>query len=477
MATYLSSAWIFGVVCVFTLCLDVVIREILLPYVLPELHVGEGFVFGGDSLGFHQNAALLAEQIREHGWSRWQLKPGPAGDSPVGIAAALYAVFGANPLVLLPLNAAVHGLSAVLLVTILCHVSVRRVDAAWGALPFVLFPTAAYWHSQLHRDGIYILGIYAWLAGTLLLFRPEAMTVRRWATTLGLIVLGGALTWLSRPYVMVVIAGLTGGAALLLGGFGVRWMKRRQLRPAHLLARVAFLLVLCVALRAVGGAGRTDIPDYAIDRYTRVPASAPAPPPVQAPAGVAVDSAGATVPAEEQLRLRREQCQQWQDTAYVPRVLEDLALSLVVTREGSYGSSYLGARTTLDWQRCIMSVGDLVAYLPRAVQIGLFAPFPSQWFESSASGGRAARALAGGEMLLAYLAMAAAVLSAWRFRRRPELWVVLFVALAMLVLYAIATPNLGTQHRMRYGFLMLVVGLGVAELSARLRRRAGPEIQ
>ena len=43
--------------------------------------------------------------------------------------------------------------------------------------------------------------------------------------------------------------------------------------------------------------------------------------------------------------------------------------------------------------------------------------------------------------------------------------------LATLTLYSLAVPNLGALHRFRYGFLMTLVGLGLAGGLALLGRR------
>ena len=61
---------------------------------------------------------------------------------------------------------------------------------------------------------------------------------------------------------------------------------------------------------------------------------------------------------------------------------------------------------------------------------------------------------------------------AWRWRRRAELWIVVLPCLAMLTLYSLAVPNLGALHRFRYGFLMTLVGLGVAGGLELIGRRA-----
>ena len=81
-------------------------------------------------------------------------------------------------------------------------------------------------------------------------------------------------------------------------------------------------------------------------------------------------------------------------------------------------------------------------------------------------------------MLGVYVALLALLAVAWQWRRRAELWIVVLPCLAILGVYSLAVPNLGALHRFRYGFLMTLVGLGVAGglelLSRQVGRKARP---
>ena len=64
---------------------------------------------------------------------------------------------------------------------------------------------------------------------------------------------------------------------------------------------------------------------------------------------------------------------------------------------------------------------------------------------------------------------------AWLWRSRIELWLILVYSLVNILVWTFAIPNLGTLYRVRYGPLMLLVGLGLAGGAAALsgRRMAG----
>jgi hypothetical protein len=68
------------------------------------------------------------------------------------------------------------------------------------------------------------------------------------------------------------------------------------------------------------------------------------------------------------------------------------------------------------------------------------------------------RRLVAVEMLGVYVALLAVLALA----RAGGTLVVLLPCLAALVPYALIIPNLGALYRFRYGFLMLLVGLGLA---------------
>jgi hypothetical protein len=81
-------------------------------------------------------------------------------------------------------------------------------------------------------------------------------------------------------------------------------------------------------------------------------------------------------------------------------------------------------------------------------------------------------------MLGVYVALLALLPVAWRWRRRAELWIVVLPCLTILSIYSLAVPNLGALHRFRCGFLMTLVGLGLAGglelLSRRITQKTPP---
>lgn len=442
---------LFGVTALYVLLFGLLLRQWILPEILPHLHAGDGFLVGGDSVGYHQQALVMAQKIREIGWSAWSLKP--LSQAPVGIAAVIYAVFGSNPLYLLPFNALIHGASAVALCSILRTILGDWRAALLGTVPFVLFPAAGYWHSQLLKDGVFILGIYLFLAAWMLLYSAQRLPFRRLAAATALALAGGFCVWMVREYALVVMSAISAGLVTMLLVFGAGWLRNRTVDRGDLLRRLALGIVACLALKFAAGLGTT------VMKETPVGA--------QSIAGQNVEQVKMVVAGEVHIF-----CHGWKKTGWVPERLEDLAYSLATTRQGYLHPAYVNAGSSLDWGVCIDSIPALLGYLPRALQIALFAPFPRQWMESgSTAGSGAMRKVAGVEMLIAYAAFAGVLLVMLTLRRRPELWAALFFVVTLLWLYGLVTPNVGALYRMRYGFFMVLVGLGVGGWYSWWRRR------
>jgi hypothetical protein len=107
-------------------------------------------------------------------------------------------------------------------------------------------------------------------------------------------------------------------------------------------------------------------------------------------------------------------------------------------------------------------VSDFLLYLPRALQIGLTAPFPSLWnAEGSTKVNSLMRRVAAFEMCAVYLALIFVPYALWLYRRKVEIWLAFTFSIILMLVYTYSMPNIGTLYRTRYGFLMTLVGIGI----------------
>jgi hypothetical protein len=153
----------------------------------------------------------------------------------------------------------------------------------------------------------------------------------------------------------------------------------------------------------------------------------------------------------------------------LPSFLDNSFLTLSVVRSGYAGS--VGG-SNIDTDVSFHSALEFLPYLPRALQIGLAAPFPASWFGQGTNRATTAmRAISAVEMVFVYAALLFLPYTLWRWRRQTEVWMMFGFCIIFLLIYSYITPNIGSLYRTRYGFLMLLLPLGIAGAIA-LRQRA-----
>jgi hypothetical protein len=106
------------------------------------------------------------------------------------------------------------------------------------------------------------------------------------------------------------------------------------------------------------------------------------------------------------------------------------------------------------------SWSDILRYLPRAMTIGFFAPFPNMWFAGGGLVGNVGRRLSGIEMILTYVIELFAVAGIWSKRRQLAAWLLAFIVTAGVTGLGLTVLNIGSLYRVRYPFWMLMVVLG-----------------
>jgi hypothetical protein len=430
---------------VFAAVTAVLIQLVLLPYVFPAWHAGHGLLVGGDWFGTHQTAAALSSAISHSGWQEWQLRP--YLNAPAGIAAIFYTLIAPEPWVMIPLNAAMHALSAVLLAKIVWMVTGRAGISILAALPFLLYPSATTWYAQIHKDGYFIAGFFAILYGWLRLNQYETWRANRYAAPVSVlwIVSGTILIGVVRDYgvqLMVVLGSLyalVASVRLLRAGFQwPRW-------------RLGFAIGLLLSIPLVTNMLSTN--HYKTN------------------AMIVVQNQKGDKDASGRAE-NRSIAETWRWSPSVPRSIDEIFYTLSVLRQG-FATGYSAAQSTIDRDVRFKSAFDFIPYLPRAAQIGFLAPFPSHWLAPGHSpGGSLMRRLAGVEMIGVYCALLFLPYAAWRWRRRVEIWLVLSGCVSAIMLYTYVVPNIGALYRMRYGFLMLLVGVGFAGCLSALKLRA-----
>ncbi|NBR10397.1 MAG: hypothetical protein EBT98_12255, partial [Opitutaceae bacterium] len=158
----------------------------------------------------------------------------------------------------------------------------------------------------------------------------------------------------------------------------------------------------------------------------------------------------------------------WYRSEFLPEKLDQKFLSLARAR---LGATTTGGATLIDGESPFNSANDVLSYVPRALQIGLFSPFPDLWAgDGSSPAMTMARKVTGFFTLICYLGIGSFLLALVSLRNRAEFRALAIMCLSSLILLAIVMPNIGTLIRMRFGFYAMCMAFGVSFLVAQIQR-------
>ena len=432
----LTVAWI--VFAIYGAVVAVLVQFLVLPVLAPSLHAGHGLLVGQDSIGYHAIAAEMAASIGQVGWSAWTLAP--QGQTAAGLAAPFYYLIAPEPWSLIPINAALHAIAGIMVMQLVRNLEVDwKVAFAGGAL-WIGLPSTLQWVTQIQKDGYFFAGLLGALLGFSMILRVVGAKadVPAFPDGTRLLVIGIAVAGTARPYGFQLMQVIAAVFSLIAIPIGLASVLHGRLAPVRC---VGILCTLVAIVAALGFAPRD----------TRLDTSAPI-----------ATGAAAVAAAPVELIAGKP----WQRSEILPAFVDGAFLRLAIARRGYLSSSYASAGSMVDLDLQFHSARDVLAYLPRSIQIGFFAPFPAQWLTPGATrGGTAMRMVAAVEMFILYpLLIIGLPVATWRWQARPEFWLITAFCSFFIVTYACVTPNIGSLYRMRYGFLVTLAGIGLAAL-------------
>ncbi|WP_160015555.1 oligosaccharide flippase family protein [Pseudomonas sp. 8BK] len=424
----------------YSIAVGLVLQKLVLP-MMPDMHAGHGLM-RDDAIYFHDTAVAMAERIRALGWSEWRLMPSGSATGNVGLLAGLYALLGPEPAFFLPLTSAFHAMGAVLVLLIAMQILPSRGGLCAGLVAgffFLVFPSALVWFGQNHKDSFVIAGFLLALLSFL-----KCLESSGWCRLLlssVLFVLGLGLVAIMRPHLVLIYLVAFFCAFICLFLVSLAW---REMRCWRGVGRIFWLICLGMLLMTV-------VPSNNALVDTVVP-----------PGNQDVrDVEGGFLGGW-----------QWQQSDYFPVKLDSLLNKVSAMRAHFINYGYaVEAGSIVDGDIKPQSSSQAIGYLPRALIVGLFAPFPDFWVQKLSM----PRIIGALETLMFYLFFPG-VLFILRHRISRPLLVCLIVAGAVLVVNAFVSPNMGTLHRVRYGqwFVFLLIGAcGWSILSGRLISRFG----
>jgi hypothetical protein len=240
----------------------------------------------------------------------------------------------------------------------------------------------------------------------------------------------------------------SGGCATLL----LVWMVRDNLLPVYMGFIVLALAALGVATLSVARGRLARLPNFAclllfLGALLLIPKAFPDLVPPKMPMSSAQEAALSEF-AARQVEAGRS------DTLFKVNVMRR-----------KYVVLYPEAGSNIDAARGFGDAGDMLSYLPRAVLVGLYAPFPNRWLEGGTTVGYIGHLIAGAETSFIYLLSIPGLACVWRSRRDARTWFLLTVVVLGAAALGIVVVNLGALYRMRYVFWIVLVILAAGGMA------------
>ena len=388
---------------------------------------GVGIAFALDSVSYREQALYMAGLLREgrlRDWINYRAKLATLHARIYSISYTLLGwLLGEGILAVEPINL-FYYLTMLLLTYLIGASAFSPMIGRLAAIVVGLWPSLLMFTTQLLRDPMYICCFLLLL----------------WVLT---VLINGLMSW--THVVTYSLAGL-GALALVLLARAAMWeifvltvllaaalsfLSQLRARRFDLRTSVAVLL-LCGAVltmpRLISG-------ERVVDRYEQAVKRRPA-------VGVRAD---ATVGSKLASQIG------WARHVFIV--------------------GYPDAGSNLDANVELRTPGDVAKYLPRALELGLLAPFPSMWFAAGSKVGLTGRLWIGAEMMALYGLLGLSLVTLVRERRRLLVWFLFLTSAMACAILGLVVVNAGALYRLRYPYFIPIILLGLYELERLITNR------
>lgn len=382
--------------------------------------------FASDGLVYQAEAGELCNVLRTQGIAAWASWPTQLHVRLYSLPlTALQGLTGFSILAIEPLNLIYY----LTILTLVFKLGVEVFDHRAGLLAatvVALWPSFLLHTTQLLRDPL-LISAFLVLILSLVLFLKRDYTWREgllWGLPAAMAILTVRIVRLPMWNLLWVTIGL---AVLMLV---VRSVRQRRFRPGNACFVLVTIVVLLITPRFEDSLRN--------QQHVRIK-------------GVLSAEVIQRLPVDEQIVKRRE------------------GFGLQVGATGENVPSEAGS--DIDRGIRFNSFADIVRYIPRAVVVGFFAPFPSMWLTAGKQVGASGRLLSGSETILTYLIEGLALFGLWSARKRLVTWFLCLAATIGIVVLGLIVSNIGALYRLRYPFWLLLVVLAAGGVSYLMRRR------
>ena len=489
---------VFMISIIYVSLASLFVQFIFLQFLFPSFHGGNGLLLGFDMSTFHREASQMATLIDQDGLSKLTFT-----GSISGIASFFYYLTGIHePFVVIPFNALVHSLSALLIFYLAKLILKDKVSAFLGAMVFIFLPTSLFWNTQLHKDGVFILGVFLFIFGFISILKNALSKKEKKYQVYYLMifpVLGTIFSVSMRNYYAPLVEAF---ALLFFVFFNIFiFYKFRNFRKSlNSLLKLGLIFLTIILSNNFISHEHTLIKFKAFKPYSESNFE------IQGNEAIIdnkiFNSTDVYTYPESNFEIQGNEAiidnKIFNSTDVYTYTEVDPSSNIVIKlflnsknllyKVGFYFESKLNFATNglltrrvkyirkhgdtslnysnIDIERKLNSFNDIILYIPRAIQIGLGAPFPGEWFNSGSSNTTSIfRVINAFEMIIYYFSFIGIIILVYK-DKESLLYTISFLtyALGNIIAFTVAIPNIGTLHRIRYGFVMLIVCLGCAQI-------------
>jgi len=473
----------------------ILIQFVILPIFLSHSHWGGGFLNNRDAITYHRISSEVAENINKEGLSAWSIKPRSTHHELYGISSGIngvvsliYSYTGPNLWAIIPFNAVVHSLSAIILINIFMLLGAGKATAVFSSMPFIFFPSSAQWWAQIGKDGVFILGFFLLIYS--ILYGVQAKNNKTFFLAIAGVALGMFSIWLMREYIVIIAMLLT---SLLIIFWAIYSYAFNKVFNYAFVISYLFLNGMSIhtnlydlnsivefkeqineqrkeqAKEHINEQAKEHINEQAKEHINEQKQELDQSNPLKHSA-VLDEYEGVDESMNQPDGVRVGESSNnflYSSMVIVKDKIQSVLLSIekkMIRKINGYRDNFEAIKTvsSLDYTKRYSSIGDVILYLPRALQIGLFAPFPDQWLKSGSSRANTImRKVAIFEMSIFYISFMFLLANVTKLMKNPAVVFVLLLSVGMILIQTYSVTNIGTLYRMRFLFHIIICGIGV----------------
>ncbi len=398
--------------------------------------------FAFDSYDYQRGAIELAQLLGSGNIGAWAFAAQPLHVKIIAVPFALLSpLFGYSTLSAEPYNLICYIAIVGLVFALGRELGGQRVGVLAGAI-VALWPTFLLHTMQLLKDPVFIMAALAFLLCAITslgrTFRPSVSA----GVSIVAVLLVLLLTQVRFSFVLLMVAVALLTLVLLI----LRQARERRLLFWNMAPTLVVLVTALLLLPLYSRPSSQRVKRYLSDQVG--PLKNVADPGMQVPTLV-----------------------RWIGNPGADRTRGDKVVRRISSMRSRFAAAYSDSGSLLDPNAEFRKVSDLMRYLPRALEIGLWTPFPHMWVSPGRRVGNLGKLLSGVETLAIYFLQLLAVVAIVREPRQLSLWFVVAIVVVGVTALAVVVPNVGALYRFRYVFWMLLVVAAMSGLKALLVAR------